>query len=148
MREIAEKIAEALDRLDYPGGNALFLEEAMKAAGLVEIRIGDRETSAKGLMIAGSLNYPMPANNYTTLGAALESVFSTPPQTHTYQFDFKLLGSVTLTALDEATARDMAVDALTEAELSVCSGGNLPPTFTASLDGDLELMEVDGKDVA
>lgn len=64
-----------------------------------------------------------------------------------YTFDAKLFATVQVTAPDETTARRQAAEVLDGAELSVCHGGvDMPDTFEASLDGELDLMEIDGKD--
>jgi hypothetical protein len=67
---------------------------------------------------------------------------------HEYEFDVKLFASVKIRAPDEATARRQLAEVLDGAELSVCHGGvDMPDVFTASIDGALDLLEVDGEAV-
>ena len=65
-----------------------------------------------------------------------------------FAFDVKLLATVRITAPDEATARRQLAEVLDCADLSVCHGGvDMPDTFEASMDGEADLVEVDGEPV-
>lgn len=66
---------------------------------------------------------------------------------HEYAFDVKLFATVRITAADEATARAQLAETMDGASLSVCHGGvDMPDTFEASMDGEPDLIEVDGED--
>lgn len=63
-----------------------------------------------------------------------------------YLFDVKLFASIRLRAESEAAARKCLAEVLDCADLSVCHGGvDMADTFEASMDGEADLIEIDGE---
>jgi hypothetical protein len=150
--EIAEKLADALAMIYRPPcappAPAEILE-AMKAASLVEISIGQgQKAPAVGIMlksVAENLAPVAMSMGYSGRAAVLETVPAVRADSHAYRFTFNLFASITVRATTEDEARDMLVDALDLCELEVDSGGNLPRRFVAAMVRPVELKDIDGK---
>ena len=73
----------------------------------------------------------------------------TKPQTNEYLFDVKLFASVRVKAEDENAARKMLNDVFDCADINAGAWPNGDPvTGEASQDGEADLIEVNGEDVA
>lgn len=67
---------------------------------------------------------------------------------HDFRFDLKVFASVTVSASSEAEARKKLAADLEHAQLSIGWHDGAPVcAVDASVDGDYELIEVDGEDV-
>jgi hypothetical protein len=113
-------------------------------------QIGEPPTiSADELLKLGSMDAVRElAQRLTGKIPPLEIVENEKPSGHEFMFDAKLFASIRIRAPDEATARKQLAEVLDGASLSVCHGGvDMPDTFEASVDGEPELMEVDGEAV-
>lgn len=69
---------------------------------------------------------------------------------HEYLFDVKLFASVRVTAENENEARKKLERLLTTADVAVTDpddGGDNVHYFEASVDGEADLMEIDGEDI-